>query len=1032
MKLVKEFITKLSNQLNNWLGSKILDYKIIVQVDATLELRLLVANEFEESELFSLTDFKGCENIILITQISAIEFGENEYNNNETKIYYNHRRRFSRLIKPNNNIFSEDEKENLPPIITFYSYKGGLGRTTALACFAAYMAMTKNKKVVIVDCDFEAPGFSNGNYFFVDNRKKVCGVVEYLLDKDFLAHQTQKPNLQEYAYTVDTSFTKGGSNGEGEIYIIPSGNTKDEETYLESLARIDFAYDLKGFIADIQTTFELTPENGLILFDSRTGFNDTFAALAEVSETIVGLFGVNQQNEAGIEFFVKHFLETTDKNIFFIKGLTNNAKKETKRLEEILKKFGGDEIIIRYINSEEDRNDVNESKKPLWISHILNYPMLQNLGILETKKEKRTEDGKDYEIENLIPIVDKEEFKDFLISIEKERDATNMWAFFPKIAKSVEKKKPEITKIGVENIEVSQLPPIVKVSNTLSIEQKIAQWQQDASVERMFQLKFEFLKTITSPLPQAENQAQENIVSSFYFRAVMRDIFKKDKFIVTGGKGSGKTYWYRILEEKNIITKSLLERICQLENKKRDKYIFVNVVDVNNLQKISSIYTHSDKFEKKHYAAFWLLYAHYSICTHTSIKSFFVSKYIQNGVNFDTWIKHFLQANLEFTPAYEEISKELYEINEKLKELKKEIIISFDGLDKIVETKNWRIAISPLLNFWERNGNLSNFLPKIFIRADLFNTEKIEINNFLGVKSYATLDLSWTKEELFAYFFTTVLNQEKNRDLFFHYLVCAEKNNYEAKANEIIVDISRQFESEIKQIAPIKDEMQRLATLFFGERADFWGNNSFKYPTSYDWFVDNLQDALGETSLRAFWELIVLATKGESSNMSTKVSKNNSEIYFKENYKSIFESWGKTAKPRISTVYPLIEPRFYTWKGHREEAAKQFIEDLKSEEGNAALKELIDFFTVDLKESERRYNYLHAEFDNLMQRFLQQEFAKGGGNIKKIASNEKDSKEVILWLVNNGIVKKAITDYGDNTKYIFPYFYRSLFSLNEK
>lgn len=51
--------------------------------------------------------------------------------------------------------------ENRSSIVTSYSYKGGVGRSTALAACSTYLARHHSKKVVIIDCDFEAPGFTN-------------------------------------------------------------------------------------------------------------------------------------------------------------------------------------------------------------------------------------------------------------------------------------------------------------------------------------------------------------------------------------------------------------------------------------------------------------------------------------------------------------------------------------------------------------------------------------------------------------------------------------------------------------------------------------------------------------------------------------------------------------------------------------------------------------------------------------------------------------------------------------------------------
>jgi hypothetical protein len=831
-----------------------------------------------------------------------------------------------------------------------------------------------------------------------------------------LAKKIEKEDFKkEYAYTVDSSFTKG-SNGQGEIYIIPSGNTRKQDTYLESLARIDLGYDLKGFIEDIQIIFELTSENGLILFDSRTGFNDTFAALAEVSNTIVGLFGVNQQNEAGIEFFVKHFQNNIDKNVFFIKGLTDKAKKEEKRLKELIDKY---ELTI-----ENGENEIN--LKP-YISHVLRIPLLQDLGVLEVKEDKN---GR----EILSPLIDEDDFKDFLISIEKEKDVANMSSFFPEIAKSIEKKKSKTPQIVSENIQIQELAPIIPIPNTLSIEQKIEQWQQDTNIERMLQLKFEFLKTIQSPILWAERESNlQKLADTFYFRAVMRDIFRKDKFIILGGKGAGKTYWYRQLDERYSENALRIQDLCRLENKKRDKYIFANAVIDENLKIDNLTGIQDNLLQEQDFKAFWLLLVHYTLFNHPSIIAIFTSTLANSALTFNEWVQPYIENNV-FNSVM--VEKELQALNKKLKELNKELMLSFDYLDKIVGIKHWKKSTSTLIRFWEKNPDYSNILPKIFVRADLFNSTKIEINNFIGTKNYSTINLAWSKDELFAYFFTNVLKQQQARDLFFHYLVCIETNIQFYKAKKAIWDIQAQFEeSEIKQILPISDDMKQLATIFFGERADFYGENSFKYPLSYDWFIDNLQDALGQVSLRAFWELINLAIQGEGTESKTEYertkSKRYSEIYFNDNYNHI-----KATLPanftRRSQPFPLVEPRFYTWIQHRVEAAEQFFGEIKGEFGNDALENLKVFFKKNVLPMEKKYNYLRIEFEALIQRFLEQEFANNSENIKKIVNSPKETEEIIRWLINNGIVNEVPTDYGDNTKYIFPYFYRSLFSLNEK
>jgi hypothetical protein len=74
-------------------------------------------------------------------------------------------------------------------IVTFYSYKGGVGRTMALANVATLLAQ-RGQRVLVVDFDLEAPGLHR--YFLTDTtpfgerryqpRHKQAGVMEFFME----------------------------------------------------------------------------------------------------------------------------------------------------------------------------------------------------------------------------------------------------------------------------------------------------------------------------------------------------------------------------------------------------------------------------------------------------------------------------------------------------------------------------------------------------------------------------------------------------------------------------------------------------------------------------------------------------------------------------------------------------------------------------------------------------------------------------------------------------------------------------------
>ena len=88
--------------------------------------------------------------------------------------------------------------------VTFYSYKGGAGRTLAVANTAVFAAIG-GMKVVALDFDLEAPGLG---YKLFGNRPPLgAGLVGYLRDR--IAFGTA-PNVSDYL--IDRPVPLAGRN----------------------------------------------------------------------------------------------------------------------------------------------------------------------------------------------------------------------------------------------------------------------------------------------------------------------------------------------------------------------------------------------------------------------------------------------------------------------------------------------------------------------------------------------------------------------------------------------------------------------------------------------------------------------------------------------------------------------------------------------------------------------------------------------------------------------------------------------------
>ena len=134
--------------------------------------------------------------------------------------------------------------------ITFYSYKGGVGRSMALINVACLLAK-KGKKVLMIDWDLEAPGLES--YFNGEVKKTDLGLVDLILDsQEFLKVDVNnnETNLIEYLDSNLQRFIKTnlklkiqknlkGKNKENNAFtldLIKAG--KFDDNYTERLSSI--------------------------------------------------------------------------------------------------------------------------------------------------------------------------------------------------------------------------------------------------------------------------------------------------------------------------------------------------------------------------------------------------------------------------------------------------------------------------------------------------------------------------------------------------------------------------------------------------------------------------------------------------------------------------------------------------------------------------------------------------------------------------------------------------------------------------
>ncbi|MGC2774699.1 MAG: TIR domain-containing protein [Bradyrhizobium sp.] len=174
-------------------------------------------------------------------------------------------------------------------IVTFYSYKGGVGRSMALANIAVLLAR-RGLKVLAVDWDLEAPGLER--YFsYFEMTGKGTGLLRMLVE----ARETGK--IDDSACTLAVHC--GGSHP---LTLLPSGREQDE-SYSANLESFDwgkfFAHGGGEMFEQLRSRWR--SEYDIVLIDSRTGLSDTGGICTiQLPDVVVAMFTANHQSLYGV------------------------------------------------------------------------------------------------------------------------------------------------------------------------------------------------------------------------------------------------------------------------------------------------------------------------------------------------------------------------------------------------------------------------------------------------------------------------------------------------------------------------------------------------------------------------------------------------------------------------------------------------------------------------------------------------------------------------------------------------------------
>lgn len=295
-------------------------------------------------------------------------------------------------------------------VISGYSFKGGMGRSTTLA-YLAYFYYLIGKKVVVLDSDFEAPGISS-MFFEKDKREEKGGVLDYLIDLNI----EEKPKLKDYY------LEKNKSDKNGHLYLFPSGIDFNTENYINRISKIDF--NSQKYINDFTKLINNINDNlkpDLIFIDLRAGINESNGfILRNLSNMNFLFFNSEEQNEDGLKVILNslkdilnyHIINSTiryrDREVREIKekdfeDFINILKPNIKLLKVKFYQEMLDNKMEYFTNSQYNLYNANSNFEMQDIINIISKEYFYEeeksdikiiLGKLQTKFEKLTADNK--------------------------------------------------------------------------------------------------------------------------------------------------------------------------------------------------------------------------------------------------------------------------------------------------------------------------------------------------------------------------------------------------------------------------------------------------------------------------------------------------------------------------------------------------------------------------------------------------------------------------------------------------------------
>ncbi len=294
----------------------------------------------------------------------------------------------------------EETKKN-GNVVTFYSYKGGTGRSMALANVAVLLAQS-GKKVLMIDWDLEAPGLPKYfKQFLPKDFDQRDGLIDFFrladqklpeikFDSDDEARLDKFfPRTQDYIVPIKATRTANN------LFLLKAGREK-EEGYADQIGSFNweqFFYKIRSFFT--KWAQHLSEQYDFVLIDSRTGHTDTGGICTmQMPDKLVLVFTPNQQSFEGISNLARKAVQyrrrSHDSRPLMVYFLPSRIELNEDKLREKWLLNYRDEITNLY-RSLYDLPEISVENyvNQIQVRHASSYAYEEKLAVLEEKVEDK-------------------------------------------------------------------------------------------------------------------------------------------------------------------------------------------------------------------------------------------------------------------------------------------------------------------------------------------------------------------------------------------------------------------------------------------------------------------------------------------------------------------------------------------------------------------------------------------------------------------------------------------------------------------